>query len=104
VGQVALARGRELACDPAVGGVDVGLVDGAPQAHKVAELISDATHVGQECASRFAVCPSTLAREPQRACEVMQRDHRLDPLLSQLTEYVAVVPDLPRIELALRGF
>src|SRR5438874_2572677 len=56
------------------------------------------------CAGRFAVCPSTLAREPQRACEVMQRDHRLDPLLSQLTEYVAVVPDLPRIELALRGF
>src|SRR5579859_3888468 len=33
----------------------------------------------------------------------MQRDHRLDALLAQLAQHVAVVADLARVELAFRG-
>src|SRR5690242_2827020 len=47
--------------------------------------------------------PSALAHEPQRAGEVVQRDHRGDRLLAQLAEHVPVVADLPGIEHSLRG-
>ena len=93
--------GRELAGEPPVGGVDVRLIDGAPQVHQVAQLIRRASHKGDECAHRVAVHPPALAREPQRACEVVQGDHRLDALLTKVAEHIAVVADLARVELAL---
>src|ERR1700694_1079891 len=94
-------RGRELARDPTVGGIDVGLVDRAPERDEVTELISDSIHERYEGACGTCSGPAALAREPQRACEVMQGDHRLDSLLAHLAQHVAVVPDLARIELTL---
>ena len=53
---------------------------------------------------RAGSVPASLAREPQRAREVMEGDHRLDALLTKLAQHVAVVTDLARVELAPRRF
>src|SRR5260370_10261517 len=58
-------------------------------------------HTWKERACGAARCPSALADEPERVCEVVEREHRLHALLAKLAEHVAVMPDLTRIELTL---
>ncbi len=45
-GKVSLAAGRELAGDPGVGRIEIGLVDRAPQPDQVTELVDDAMDEG----------------------------------------------------------
>src|SRR5579859_6421125 len=101
-GEVAVMRGGKLAGDPAVGGVDVRLVDRAPEADQVTELIRHPADKRQERTRGLAVRPAALAREPQGACEVMQGDHGLDALFAKVPEDVAVVSNLAGVELPLR--
>src|SRR5207302_9846218 len=99
--QVAMKAWRKLAGDPAVGAVNARLVDGAPDADEVSQLVHDAMHKGHERARRTARCPAPLTREPPWVREMVQGDHGRDALLAQLAENVSVVTDLPRIELSL---
>src|SRR5712691_1083053 len=46
--------------------------------------------------------PAPFAAKPDRAREVVKRDHRRDALLAQIAEDVPVVADLPGVELPLR--
>src|SRR5712691_3803533 len=102
-GQVPAVARRELAGDPSVDAVDRRLVDRAPHPDQVAELVDRTLHERKKRARRVGRGPSALADEPQRVREMVQRHHRQDSLLSQLTEDVAVVPDLARVELTFRG-
>jgi hypothetical protein len=98
------ATGQRSVTAWAARAVDARLVDRAPHAGKVAELVDHAMHEWHERSHSVGRRPSALAYEPQRVREVMQCDHREDSLLAHLPEHVAVVPDLPRVERALRGF
>ena len=99
-GKVASKRRRKFADHPAVRGIDVRLVDGAPQSDQVPKLIDNSMHKRHECVRRAGGRPPALAGEPQRAREMVQRDHGLHALLAQLAQDVAVMPDLARVELA----
>src|SRR2546426_3157274 len=99
---VPAAAGRELARHPSVGGANVWLVDGAPEPDEVTELIDHPMHEGQKRNGGSAGCPTPFASKPDRAREVVKGDHRFNALLAQLTQDVAVVTDLTRIELTLR--
>ena len=99
-GKVALATGRELARHVSLLGVDVWLVDRAPEADQVAELVGHLANERQERLHRARLGPASLPGEPDRAREVVQREHRLHALLAQLTQHVAVVAHLAAVELA----
>jgi len=89
--------------DPALGRVDVGLVDGAPHPHQVTELVHDLAHEGQEGVHGAGSGPAAPRGKPERAAEVVEGDHRGHALLAHLSQDVAVVADLAGVELALRG-
>ena len=93
-----MTAGRKLAGDPPVRGVDARLVDRAPDVDEIAELVDDAMHERDEGTWCVGRDPSSFAHEPERVREMVQRDHRRDPLLAHLAEHVSVVADLSRIE------
>src|SRR5438445_7919882 len=100
--EVAMTAGRKLAGDPPVRGVDARLVDRAPDVDEIAELVDDAMHERDEGAWCVGRDPSSFAHEPEWVREVVQGDHRRDPLLAHLAEHVSVVTDLARVEDAFR--
>src|SRR5258706_11210377 len=100
---VALTTRGKISEDPPIGSIDRRLVDRAPQPDEVAELVDDVAYEGQKSVNGIGCRPAPLAHKPGRACEVVQRHHRLDALFAQIAEHVSVVTDLPCIELPARG-
>jgi len=101
--QVAAPAGRELARDPALVRVDVGLVDRAPQPDELAQLLGHPAHERQPRVSRARRRPPAAPAEPGGRGEVVERDHRCHALRPQLAQHLPVVLDLGAVEVALGG-
>ena len=87
-----------------VGGVDVGLVDGDPLVHQVAERGDHPLRVLLEGLGALGVQEAAGVLEPDRVVEMVQGDQRLDPGVDQPAELAAIVVDRGHVELAAAGF
>ena len=70
----------------------------------LAQHLDDAACVASKAVNRLWVLPSAFFDQPKRIGKVVQRDHRLDPPLTQVPEHLAIPCQSCVVELTRAGF